>query len=88
MSIEIRENRYYWEGTEDECFPYPPKGSRLAIWDDFILYCNNVRRFRAGVIFYAVNQFGFFDKYFTSPTSSQKDLANAIVAKTIYIKKN
>ena len=88
MNVIKIENRYFWEGTDEEVFPFPPTGSRKAKMSDFA-YTNerNIRLFLLNVEFWAVMKNGYFYKFTTSPNTNRHQLSDDIKAGRIYIDK-
>lgn len=86
MDVVQINNRYFWEGTEEEVFPFPPAGSRKAKVSDFA-YTNerNIRLFLLGVEFWAVMKNGYFYKFKTTPNTNKRQLSDDIKAGKIFI---
>jgi len=84
-AIRSENERFFLILTGNETFPFPPAGSRLAVRADFIKKLNGEDYFRTGVEFWAVNSYGFFDRFVTSKNTIKKDLDKAFAKKELFI---
>lgn len=86
MEVVKIDNRYFWEGIEEEVFPFPPTYSKKAAGSDFTyVNSNNIKMFKLDVEFWAVMANGYFYKFKTSPGTNQKQLSNDVNAGRIFI---
>lgn len=86
--IEKRGEKFFNKETNEEVFPFPPKGARVANSGDFVYrdYQNN-RLFKLGVEFWALMSDGYFHKFQTTPLTNKTTLSDdlKLKPKRIYI---
>ena len=84
-AIRSENEKFFLILTGNETFPFPPAGSRLAVRSDFIKKLNGINYFKTGVEFWAVNSYGFFDKFVSKKDTVKKDLDKAFDNKELFI---
>ena len=82
--IEI-ENRFYYEASMIETFPFPAPGAVKATKKDFQTYRDIKKIFKLGFVFFHQNAKGFYDKYTTTTLTNRKDLSKDIENGKIFI---